>query len=327
MKAIPFARILRACRRCASLAAVVALAGGAPGVLAQNAPATTDAPVQTAPASGAAATATEAPLNFVRLTATFGGNTPIRDGISWRVFSEQAAPDGSRKVVATSSEPVARFNLADGDYIVHAAYGLAGVTKKISVRGGGVADSLAFTAGALRIVGLIGDQTIPPARESIAIYVPQPGNSEAKLVVANAKPGDLIGLPEGSYHLVSTYLDTVGVGSLNTNAANGGVPTNSIVNADIRVPGGKLVEATLRHRAATLTLKLVNNAGGEALANTSFTVLTPGGDVIRELIGAFPSLVLAEGEYVLIARRDGKTYQSTFTVQSTADRDIEVLVQ
>ena len=87
----------------------------------------------------AAATATEAPLNFVRLTATFGGNTPIRDGISWRVFSEQAAPDGSRKVVATSSEPVARFNLADGDYIVHAAYGLAGVTKKISVRGGGVA--------------------------------------------------------------------------------------------------------------------------------------------------------------------------------------------
>jgi hypothetical protein len=26
-----------------------------------------------------------------------------------------------------------------------------------------------------------------------------------------------------------------------------------------------------------MTLKLVNNAGGEALANTSFTVLTPGG--------------------------------------------------
>ena len=43
-------------------------------------------------------------------------------------------------------------------------------------------------------------------------------------------------------------------------------------------------------------------------------MLTPGGDIIRELIGAFPSLVLAEGEYVVIARHDAKTYQSTFQV-------------
>jgi hypothetical protein len=83
----------------------------------------------------------------------------------------------------------------------------------------------------------------------------------------------------------------------------------------------------LRHSAATITLKLVNTPGAEALANTSFSVLTPGGDVIRELIGAFPSLILAEGEYVVIARRDGKTYQKTFTVHSTMDRDEEIVVE
>ena len=76
-----------------------------------------------------------------------------------------------------------------------------------------------------------------------------------------------------------------------------------------------------------LTLKLVNKPGGEALANTTFTVLTPGGDVIRELMGAFPSLVLAEGEYAVIARHDGKTYQSTFEVQTGMDRDVEVVAQ
>ena len=97
------------------------------------------------------------------------------------------------------------------------------------------------------------------------------------------------------------------------------------MTADLRVPAGKLIEATLRHRAATITLKLVNAPGGEALANTSFSVLTPGGDVIRELIGAFPSLVLAEGEYVAIARHDGKTFQNTFKVQSTKDADVEIL--
>ena len=74
-------------------------------------------------------------------------------------------------------------------------------------------------------------------------------------------------------------------------------------------------------------MKLVKQPGGEALANTSFSVLTPGGDVIREMIGAFPSLVLAEGEYVAIARHEGKTYQGTFRVQSTKDSDVEILMR
>jgi hypothetical protein len=76
-----------------------------------------------------------------------------------------------------------------------------------------------------------------------------------------------------------------------------------------------------------MTLKLVNAPGGEALANTTFTVLTPGGDVIRELIGAFPQLALAEGEYVAIARYQGKTYQGVFKVGANQDRDVEVLAQ
>ena len=88
-----------------------------------------------------------------------------------------------------------------------------------------------------------------------------------------------------------------------------------------------VAHVTIRHRCATLTLKLVNKAGAEALANTTFTVLTPGGDVIRELVGAFPSLVLAEGEYVVIARHDSKIYQSTFQVQTGMDHDVEVVAE
>ena len=83
--------------------------------------------------------------------------------------------------------------------------------------------------------------------------------------------------------------------------------------------------AIVRHRASNITLKLVNIAGGEALANTSFTVLTPGGDVIREMIGAFPSLVLAEGEYILIARNGGRIFTEEFKVRSGFDQDIEIL--
>jgi hypothetical protein len=99
------------------------------------------------------------------------------------------------------------------------------------------------------------------------------------------------------------------------------------VSADIKVTSGKRIDVTVRHRCATLTLKLVNKPAGEALANTTFTVLTPGGDVIRELVGAFPSLVLAEGEYVVIARHESKVYQSTMQVRTGMDHDVEVVAE
>jgi hypothetical protein len=159
----------------------------------------------------------------------------------------------------------------------------------------------------------------------ISVFVPDRGNAEGKLV-ANVKAGDILRLPEGTYHIVSTYLDTATSNQSPSPTASGNPnATNSIVDADAKVQIGKLTEAILRHRVAVMTLKLVNFVGGEALANTSFTVLTPGGDVLREMIGAFPSLPLAEGEYVVIARRDGKAFQRNFNVVGGRDTDIEVL--
>ena len=150
--------------------------------------------------------------------------------------------------------------------------------------------------------------------------MPEGANPQGKLVARDVRPGQLVRLPEGVYHIISTYYEAPPAGVAPA-------PTNSVVEADVRIQPGRTTEATLRHRAAQITLKLVNAAGGEALANTSFTVLTPGGDVLREMIGAFPTLILAEGEYVAIARRDGRTYQGAFSVRTGRDRDVEILAR
>ncbi len=72
----------------------------------------------------------------------------------------------------------------------------------------------------------------------------------------------------------------------------------------------------------------MNERGGEARANTQWSVLTPGGDVIKELIvGAFPRVILAEGEYRTIARNDGKTYERDFRVVNGVDREVEVVAR
>ncbi len=291
------------------------------------------APPLAAPAPGApAVTAAPAPAPtlpraLLYLSAYFGNETqPVKAGIHWRVFDEHAADDGTHPLVAESTDPAPTLSLPDGDYFVHAAFGLAAATKRVVIAGRPTVTKLVLNAGALRISGVIGDKPIPADRLSISLYVPERTNPEAKLVADNVASGEVVLLPEGTYHIVSTYLDTVGVGSLEP-AGKDGNASNSVVTADIRVQTGKLMDTTLRHRAAVLTLKLVNAPNGEALADTTFTVLTPGGDVIRELIGAFPSLVLAEGEYVAIARHAGVTYQSNFKVQSGLDRDVEIVAQ
>jgi hypothetical protein len=76
-----------------------------------------------------------------------------------------------------------------------------------------------------------------------------------------------------------------------------------------------------------ITLKLVGSEGGEAIANTQWSVLTPGGDVIKESIGAFPRVVLAEGDYRVIARNDGRSFQHEFKVVPGVDREIAVVAR
>jgi len=159
--------------------------------------------------SGVEPAPVEAPKSVLHLAAALGAMDaqPVRGGLQWRIFEEKAELDGTHKLVAQSSEATPVFSLHDGNFIVHAAFGLAGATKRVAISGKGVSERLVLNAGALRIVGELGDAPIQPARSSISIYVPERDNSEAKLIVANGRTGDTIGLPKAviiSYRLCST---------------------------------------------------------------------------------------------------------------------------
>ncbi|WP_425453109.1 hypothetical protein [Bosea caraganae] len=244
------------------------------------------------------------------LSAQFSNDRrPIKSGLVWRVLADTA--DGSpMRIVARSTDAEPVFSLEPGTYVLHAAYGFASGTKRVTLGQQGLRDQVSISAGGLTLGGSIGEVPIQPAQLSFSVFVPLQGNSEGRLVVGNAKAGEVIRLPEGTYHVVSTYGDS-----------------NAIQRADVVVESGKVTDATLHHRAARVTLKLVAAAGGEAFAGTAFSVLTPGGDVIREAIGAFPQVILAEGDYVLIARQEGQVYSRDFKVESGLDRDIEVLAK
>jgi hypothetical protein len=261
----------------------------------------------------------------LNLSAALGTGPTLQAGLRWRVFKSHTDPDGTHRLIVESAQPHPSLTVPAGDYVIHVAFGLASATKAVSLAAEASDQKLILAAGALRIhCTSDGDKPVDPADVALSIYVPERNNATAKLVYARAKENEVIGVPEGNYHISSTFLDNRGIGSLGQ-TRNVGIPTNSISAGDVNVATGKIVDVTLRHHVATLTIKLVNAPGGGALANSTFTVLTPGGDIVRELAGAFPSLVLAEGEYVVVARHDARTYQATFTVQSGMDRDVEVL--
>jgi hypothetical protein len=245
------------------------------------------------------------------LSARFGRDLPvINGGLDWRVF--RIEQNGAPKLVKEEKGATPSFALPPGAYVVNVAFGLAGATKAVQLRAEAAKEVFEIPAGGLRIEGRVGNARIPHGQISFEIYKGsqfEPGDKRP--IATGVMTGDLLLLPEGSYYIVSNYGDA-----------------NSTVRSDIRVQAGKLTDTTVNHRAAIITLKLVNERGGEARANTQWSVLTPGGDVIKEsIMGAFPRVILSEGEYRVIARNDERTYEGEFRVVNGVDREVEVLAQ
>ena len=292
---------------------------GSPGATLVNpaplAPVTPLAPAPPAPsAPPVAQTAPTIPAGRVALAvaARYGRDAaPITAGIIWRVYAAKPDATGVFRLIKEDRAAAPTFALPPGSYVVHASLGLASAAKAIQLRADAVREVFDIPAGGVRLEGHVGDVRIPPGQIAFDIF---PGSqfdtSDRRPIAQNIMTGDVVLLPEGTYYIVSNYGDA-----------------NSVVRSDVHVEPAKLTDIVVTHRAAVLTLKLVNEKGGEALANTQWTVLTPGGDVIEELIGAFPRVVLAEGDYHLIARNEGKTYQRDFKVITGVDGEVEVLAR
>jgi hypothetical protein len=246
------------------------------------------------------------------LSARFGKNAPIIDGgLTWRVYSARRDAKGTFHLVKEDKTPTPTLVLPAGAYIVHVGFGLATAVKPVTLAGQTVREDFDLPAGALRLEGRVGDVRIPAGQVSFDVYKgSQFEPVDRRPIAERVMTGNVVVVPEGTYYIVSNYGDA-----------------NSVVRSDIRVGAGKLTDIIVTHRAAAITLKLVAEKGGEALANTAWSVLTPGGDVIKESIGAFPRVILAEGEYRAIARNEGRVYEREFKVATGVDRDVEVLAK
>jgi hypothetical protein len=298
--------------------AIAAGPAGAAGVSAPEHPAEsaiTNAPGQTlaqrtAPPKSAVPSK-PVPVTFKAL-ATEGG-PKLQTGLTWRVYTSAAAPDGGQKLVSTHREAMPTAALMPGEYFVNAAYGLSNLTKKITVESGhSLEETFVLNTGGLKLGAVFASgEALPEGAVRFDILSDEEDQfGNRRTILANAKPATVIRLNAGAYHIESLYGDA-----------------NGIVRADVTVEPGKVTEATVKHSGAKTTFKLVQSLGGEALADTKWKILTSAGDVVKENAGALPTHILAAGSYAVVADHNGLSYTRKFSIDSPEPKQIEVVVE
>lgn len=275
-------------------------------------PAPPPAPAATAPAATPATEAiaalTSAPQTVTLDAKITPDGAPIPDGLIWRIFDAVPDANGELALVEKSDLGAPTVELPPGDYVVHVAYGRAQASEPLSVGTGTNAKTFILDAGALRLNSAVtGDIAIPAGLLKFDIFTTGT-ETDRTLVAEGLRPNDIVTLNAGTYHIVSHF------GSV-----------NAVVRADLRVEAGQLTDATLYHHAGQIAFKLVSEAGGEAIADVEWTVKTSDGATVFSELGAFPSTVLAEGEYLVLAKQGTQVFNREFQVQAGSAREIEVL--
>lgn len=234
---------------------------------------------------------------------------PIPDGLVWRLFAEKLNRDGQLQLLSVVRGGEAVFDVPAGSYLLHVGFGRAETTKRVEFNGLRTQEMVTLDAGGLHL-NAIATPGAPPIRSdrlTFDVFVQDASGRDGE-PIAKEVPSDLVlRLNAGAYRVVSRY----------------GLTSAS---ADVRVEAGRVTNVQLQQHAGELTMKLVREQGGEAIADTAWSIVPQQGEIIRGGVGAFSSMVLPEGSYVVIAKNRERTYQREVSVQAGASEEIEVLI-
>lgn len=236
------------------------------------------------------------------------GGALIPTGLIWRVFGTETDASGQPKMLFRSEDAIASLGLPIGEYVVHVSYGRAQSSDTLNVEMGPNIKSIVLDAGAIRLRSAVSTEiNIPPEQLKFDIFTD--GLDGEKIPVAlNIDQNTMVHLNAGIYKIVSRW-----------------GKENALVRADIKVGPGEVTEATLFHKAAQVSFSLVSKAGGEAIADVDWKLSDSAGDSLFTHRGAFPSTVLAQGDYSIIAQTGDTVYNREFQVQPGRPINVEVL--
>ena len=234
------------------------------------------------------------------------GAAPLGDGVIWRVFGVQPGEDGELPLITTSRGGSASIALHSGDYLVHAAFGRAGATKRVTV---------------------LHDQQVGIARAGRRRPEARRHRRRRR---ANPPRPPLLRDPAGECRRRPRHRRPAGDAGAGAQAFRRHLSRHQPLRRDQRRGQG-------RHRGGGRQADRGRDAAcrrrGDAEARLGgrrrsarqhqLDGITEAGATVHESVGAFPSLILAEGNYTAVADHQGKIDSRDFTIEPGVDRDIE----
>lgn len=233
----------------------------------------------------------------------------IPDGLVWRLFAEKLNRDGQLQLLSVVRGGEAVFDVPAGSYLLHVGFGRAEMTKRVEFNGLRTQEIVTLEAGGLNLnaIPTPGAAPIRSERLTFDVFGQGAAGRDGTPIAKEVRADTVLRLNAGAYRVVSRY----------------GLTSAS---ADVRVEAGRITNVQLQQHAGELTMKLVREKGGEGLADTAWSIVPQQGDLIRGGVGAFSSMVLPEGSYVVIAKNRERTYQREVSVQAGVTEDIELLI-
>ncbi|MBL0849291.1 MAG: hypothetical protein EU981_04380 [Candidatus Liberibacter ctenarytainae] len=235
----------------------------------------------------------------------------INSGITWHVFDAILNKDRTLTSIKKLTGGRISLVLSPGNYLISASFGHVGVVKKLTVIQTRTIQKqvFIFNAGGVRLHSVYKpDSMIIDDELSFSIYANP--NQKPLIIADKIQPGTLVRLGSGNYQITSHFGNY-----------------NAIVSTIVKIEQGKIIDVIIQNRAAKATFKLVSEKGGEAIADTAWSVLTTSGDTIGESNSASPSMILSEGDYVVVSRNKDRIYSREFSVSSGKNTVVEVLMR
>ncbi|AHA27806.1 hypothetical protein [Candidatus Liberibacter americanus] len=252
------------------------------------------------------------PLQEVTLEARLTENSqPINTGVSWHVFDPSLNKDGLISLIKKSVGGKESFELFPGEYLISASFGHSGVVKRVKINPKEKQRNHVFVlnAGGLRLHSVYeANSFITDDDLTFSIYANP--NKKPIIIADKIKSKTLIRLSAGNYQITSKYGNY-----------------NALVSTVIKLEAGKIIDVSIQNKAAKVEFKLVAEEKGEAIADTAWLISTDSGDTVGESIKASPSMILAEGDYIAVARNKDRNYYREFSVVSGKKMLVEIIMR
>jgi hypothetical protein len=223
--------------------------------------------------------------------------------VSWRIYRLIGGITGGEEVFRADA-PQAEAAVPPGDYRIDIDYGLAQFSRLVTLDSQRRL-SLIFNlnTGGIRVLSRV---TIEPPTAGFATahrLFALSGRNRARLVAKNAKPGELLRLPAGTYRVESEL-----------------TPGNAVAHAEVDVKPGMLSAVEIDHQAGVVRLGLAKPL------HHGFTwqVIDARGRIAAEAAATSLNVVLTPGRYQARATSGEVTFSSEFTV--AAGRSLNIIL-